>query len=165
MELPRPFPFTVSWSSLTAGLQPREIADRARAVPQEFSTALTVAPPMDVPVFEAPATASSGRWEMVVPKMVRTGRGTFERVDTPPAQSVADDRLPAPLPAPMFANYTREPLFSKALSLIGRRTRALLPAPSVVADDTAERIAAREQWLSRITKSLRNRPAEKGGRK
>ena len=101
---------------------------------------------------------------MVVPKMVRNERGSFTRVDPEPLIMANDLCLPPPPAAlpPMFASYGREPLISKAFSLLGRRKRGLLALPAPVPEETDARVADREAWLSRITKSLRNRPADKG---
>jgi hypothetical protein len=77
-ELPRDFHFAVTWVTLFAHLDPIEAAGPWRpAVVQSRenpSTALAlvpvVAPPPQQEVFHA-------AWEMVVPKMVRTGAGDF----------------------------------------------------------------------------------------
>ena len=163
-EQPRDFSFAVTWDSLTAQLQPREILSQARAA-RSAPGALTVVAPVELPLTATPPVASTGRWEMVVPKMVRTGPRSFARADEPSASRFPANRpAPAPQPileAPTFGNYGAEPRVSKAFSTFGRRARALLTAPEPAEEQ--DRLAAREMWLSRITKALRNRTGEGKG--
>jgi hypothetical protein len=167
-EQPRCFHFTVIWSSLTAGLQPRETAGRSYAkAPQ--SQALVPAARSVPAAARTPQPESSGRWEMVVPKMVRTGPKSFGSANSfKPPEATAQT---APSSSqPIFANFGAQPFLSRALSVIGRRTRALLagpapaPAPALVplaaaSGETLDRRAAREWFLSHIAKALHNRPS------
>ncbi len=160
-EQPRCFQFTITWSSLTAGLQLRETAGRtcARTPPSQVL----------VPTAHTPQAESNGRWEMVVPKMVRTGPKSFPSANSfRPSEAAA--AASSAFSRPMFANFGAQPFLSRAFSVIGRRTRALLagpapaPAPALVplaaaTGATLDRRAARELFLSHIAKALHSRPA------
>ena len=166
-EQPRRFHFAATWSSLTAHLQLRESTGRTYAAHLQ-SSALALASPAVSPLAPRRELPSNGRWEMVVPKMVRTGRKTFEPaiLNSPSAPAL----LPFEAP-PMFANYGAQPFLSRAFSVIGRRTRALLagPAPPETSGvpvlvqrnprgpEIQDRNAARELLLSKIAQALRNR--------
>src|SRR5258705_4365108 len=75
-EQPRCFQFTITWSSLTAQLQLRETTGRTYAEPRQ-SQALALAARSIPAVAHKPVPEVSGRWEMVVPEMVRTGPKSF----------------------------------------------------------------------------------------
>lgn len=113
-------------------------------------------------------SGSNGRWEMVVPKMVRTGKKTFEPARWP-FPDVAREVLASPdprlLPPPLFANYETQSLLSQAFTVIGKRTRALLEsptssasAPPISSPEMEERHVARELFLSKIARAVRGRP-------
>jgi hypothetical protein len=163
-EQPRDFSFAVTWDSLTAQLQPREIASHSRAA-RSAPSALTVVTPVEIPLAAPPPAVSNGRWEMVVPKMVRTGPRTFARADEPSPNRFPMNRpAPAPQPTletPTFGNYGADAQRPKAFAAFGRRARALLSAPDPAEEQN--RLTAREMWLSRITKALRNRTGDGKG--
>ena len=85
VEETRDFHFAVTWVTLFAHLDPTEAAGpwhppviQPRETP---STALAL-----VPVAASPArqsVASNAAWEMVVPKMIRTGPGNFTPAEDP----------------------------------------------------------------------------------
>ena len=183
LEQPRSFQFAVTWSSLTTHLQLREAADRTYATHLP-SSALTLAVPSALPpLAQEPAMGSTGRWEMVVPKMVRTGHKTFAPARPFPPSGSEAEAVP-PHYSPLFASFTTQPFLARAFSVIGRRTRALLPAPDASAAAGAllldrrnprgpqrderrlaapsgamqDRHANRELLLSKIARALRTRP-------
>jgi hypothetical protein len=169
-EQPRCFHFTVTWSSLTAHLQLRETTGRTYAKPSQ-SQALTSATRSIPAVARIPEPELSGRWEMVVPKMVRTGPKSFASASSFRPPQTAAGSSPSSSP-PMFANFGAQPFLSRAFSVIGQRTRALLagpapapptPAPALVplvaaSQELHDRRAARELLLSQIAKALHSRP-------
>jgi hypothetical protein len=169
-EQPRCFQFTITWSSLTAQLQLRETTGRTYAQRPQ-SQALVPAARSTPAAARTPQPESSGRWEMVVPKMVRTGTKSFASANSfnPPEAAAGTGSSSS---QPMFANFGAQPFLSRAFSVIGRRTRALLagpapaappPAPALVplaaaSGETLDRRAARELFLSHIAKALHSRP-------
>jgi hypothetical protein len=169
-EQPRCFHFAITWSSLTAGLQLRETVGRTYAKPPQ-SQALVPAARSTPAAPRTPQPESSGRWEMVVPKMVRTGPKSSGSTNSfkPPEAAAGTGSSSS---QPMFANFGAQPFLSRAFSVIGRRTRALLagpapaappPSPALVPLAAAngemyDRRAARELFLSHIAKALHNRP-------
>jgi hypothetical protein len=169
-EQPRCFHFTITWSSLTAQLQLRETTRHDCAKPPQ-SQALALAARGIPAAAHKPEPEVSGRWEMVVPKMVRTGPKSFASASSFRSPEAADGTGPYSSP-PMFANFGAQPILSRAFSVIGRRTRALLagPAPAAQAPvpalvplaaangETLDRRAARELFLSHIAKALHSRP-------
>jgi hypothetical protein len=163
-EQPRSFSFAVTWDSLTAQLQPREITSHSRAA-RSAPSGLTVVTPVELPLGAPPPAVSNGRWEMVVPKMVRTGPRTFARADEPSANHFPMHRpvsVPQPiLETPTFGSYGADAQRPKAFAAFGRRARALLTAPDPAEEQ--DRLAAREMWLSRITKALRGRTGDGKG--
>ncbi|HEX5226673.1 MAG TPA: hypothetical protein VFW44_03145 [Bryobacteraceae bacterium] len=78
-EQPRDFHFAVTWVTLFAQLDLIESRGRFTGIAASASQALipVVATPV-VPT--APAWDTPG-WEMTVPKMIRTGTGTFTRAE------------------------------------------------------------------------------------
>ena len=169
-EQPRCFHFTVTWSSLTAQLQLRETTGRTHAEPRQSQALAPVARGIPA-VAHKPEPEVSGRWEMVVPKMVRTGPKSFASPSSFRSPEAADRTGPHSSP-PMFPNFGAQPFLSRAFSVIGRRTRALLagpappaqaPVPALVplaaaSGETLDRRAARELFLSHIAKALHSRP-------
>lgn len=90
-------------------------------------------------VLEKPETRSesTGRWEMVVPKMVRADRvpqALTEAAAFGDQLSNGDVHRPIPIPAFASLGTPLPPFLSKILAAIGRRTRALLAAPAKPAD-------------------------------
>jgi hypothetical protein len=85
-EQPRDFHFPVTWVTLFAELDPTEAAGLwTPAVVEPFetpSTALALVPVVDVPAIPQPQQAPGTAWEMVVPKMIRTGPGSFAPAET-----------------------------------------------------------------------------------
>jgi len=75
----RNFHFAVTWATLFAQLDPVLSSGPRRRAEQSSRLAL-------VPVVPAPVAARRPResWEMVVPKMIRTGAGTFEPAEGEP---------------------------------------------------------------------------------
>ncbi len=171
-EEPKCFHFAITWSSLTSQLLLSEASNRNHSVNVRSSE---LAPAKQtVPLLaQTPEPESNARWEMVVPKMVRTGRRTFASVNSPPNSEAAAKAI-ASYPSPPFANFTAQPFLSRAFSVIGRRTRALLasPVPSVVSGVPmllpreqrgpnvfeGSAAAAREVFLSKLAKALRSSP-------
>ena len=168
-EQPRCFHFTVTWSSLTAQLQLRKATGRTYAKPSQ-SQALAPATRSIPAVARIPEPELSGRWEMVVPKMVRTGPKSFASASSFRPPQTAAGSSPSSSP-PMFANFGAQPFLSRAFSVIGQRTRALLAGPAPAAPtppalvplaaasrEMDDRRAARELLLSQIAKTLHSRP-------
>jgi len=169
-EQPRCFHFTITWSSLTAQLQLRETTGRTYAEPRQSQALAPVARGIPA-VAHKPEPEVSGRWEMVVPKMVRTGPKSFTSASAFRSPEAAAETRPS-FSAPMFANFGAQPFLSRAFSVIGRRTRALLAGPAPAAQTpppalvplaaanggTLDRRAARELFLSHIAKALHSRP-------
>lgn len=138
------FSFAVSWSALTAHLEPCKVenwpdstsplAEPVYAPSTELSPPSFVAPPW-IPQPEAAESESVDRWEMVVPKMVR-----------PPQKPVAEVRL---YPTNGLGHFAREtwsgnagerakpPLVARVLSAIERRARTLLPLTALRAPVSA----------------------------
>jgi hypothetical protein len=168
-EQPKCFHFTITWSSLTAELQLRETTGRTYAEPRQSQALAPVARGIPA-VAHKPEPEVSGRWEMVVPKMVRTGSKSFASPSSFRSPEAADRTGPHSSP-PMFANFGAQPFLARAFSVIGRRTRALLagpapaaqaPAPALIpraaaSGETLDRRAARELFLSHIAKALHSR--------
>ena len=77
-EQPRDFHFAVTWVTLFAHLDPIE-ATCLRHRPENPSPSLALVPIVaSAPLVEQPWDQdSSDAWEMVVPKMIRTGTRTF----------------------------------------------------------------------------------------
>jgi len=74
---PRDFHFAVTWVTLFAHLDLVESTGprtRPEAAPTRALVPIVAGPPRDLP---APLEAGAAAWEMVVPKMIRTGTGTF----------------------------------------------------------------------------------------
>jgi hypothetical protein len=80
-EQPRDFHFAVTWVTLFAHLNPIEAAGPWRPAvvqPRDVpSTALALVPVVAPPALIPQQDGSSAAWEMVVPKMIRTGEGSF----------------------------------------------------------------------------------------
>lgn len=177
VEPMKPFRFVVSWTSLTATLSLRE-ARAMDAAPANRTVLPAVMVPLPVPPRETPA-ASSARWEMVVPKMVRVNGAPRALPAEAPHDRHADH--------PMFAS-SEAPFLSRAFSSMGRRTKALLmapaqtmevippppshtngrpsrlqilqlndPIPPVETAGAEDRYAVRELLLSKIARTLRGR--------
>jgi hypothetical protein len=138
------FHFAVTWSSLTAHLEPCEIQDLAEATRAPIEAASYVQSSAPSPAsLMAPvaarnhpaASASDGRWEMVVPKMVRLNPKPAATVPSRPMiQAAAVGRGAASAHAEMFAFTSQvhsKPLFSRVLTAIGQGSRRLLAAPDV----------------------------------
>jgi hypothetical protein len=81
VEQPRDFHFAVTWVTLFAHLDLVESTGPWRK--PEAPAALALIPVVPAPLAKAPpAYQESGTaWEMVVPKMIRTGRGEFTPAD------------------------------------------------------------------------------------
>jgi hypothetical protein len=173
-EQPHPFAFPITWNSLTASLELDESIGSTSKSPLEVHLELELLELVAAPRPSVPPSppSANGRWEMVVPQMVRTHDRTFEPVgesqrSVPPP---ADPRL---LPPPLFASFQTQSLFSRAASMFGKRTHAMLespaapappplppPKPAVSAAEMEARRAARELLLSKIAKSVRGRGDE-----
>lgn len=180
-EHPRHFAFPVTWKSLTASLTLDETPVAKGKSPLEIHLEselleLVAAPRVPAP----PPSGSNGRWEMVVPQMVRKQDKTFEPV-VDAARSVPPPSDPRLLPPPLFSSFQTQSLFSRAASMFGRRPRRLLesPAPSepsrppaaarpepvrpqpiLSPEEVAARRAARELLLSKIARSVRGKGDE-----
>lgn len=180
---PDGFSFPITWDSLTASLAPYEGAPRAtrvepQAVPVQAKIVELIpkisapsSPPPSEPSSSSPPPRTKDRWEMVVPEMVRTQEKTFAPVIGAPRRVPPpdDSRL---LPPPLFASFHKQSLFSRALSIFGKRdsraeeqsrlpvlARRQAPAPPKPSLSPAEleaRRAAREMLLSRIARAVRN---------
>jgi hypothetical protein len=176
-EQPHGFVFPVTWNSLTASLALDEAPVATSKSPLEIHLEselleLVAAPHVaSPPRTEPPPPGANGRWEMVVPQMVRTRNKTFEPVADSP-RSVAPPSDPRLLPPPLFSSFQPQSLFSRAVSLFGRRPQRLLesaappepPPPSRPTVSPAEmeaRRAARELLLSKIARSMRGRGDER----
>jgi hypothetical protein len=81
-EQARDFHFAVTWVTLFAHLDPIEAARPRRKV-EVPSPTLALVPVAPAPLIEQRAEQrSQAAWEMVVPKMVRTGDGNFTPAET-----------------------------------------------------------------------------------
>ena len=135
------FRYTITWTSLTAHLELRcanelmPAAAAGKAVqgvkPASLVALAGVAPP---PRILRPETRSDsiGRWEMVVPKMVRADRVSPPLNEAAPFANYRNGDVYPPISIPMFASLGNpsSPFLSRALSSIGRRTRSLLAGPA-----------------------------------
>lgn len=85
-ELPRDFHFAVTWVTLFAHLDLIQSMGPRTASPEPHPQpvpVLDLVPVVAAPLVEpAPRDPGAG-WEMVVPKMIRTGPGQFTPVDRP----------------------------------------------------------------------------------
>lgn len=175
---PRRFAFPVTWHSLTASLALDEAPFTKSRSPLEIHLESELLELVATPrVSTPPSSGTNGRWEMVVPQMVRTQNRTFEPVDDSPrsVQPPSDPRL---LPPPLFSNCQTQSMFSRALSMFGKRTRPLLesaappepsrlpvvarsepvrPQPTLSPAEMEARRAARELLLSKIARSMRGK--------
>lgn len=174
-EQPHPFAFPITWSSLTASLDLDESIGSMSKSPLEVHLELELlelvaAPRPSVP---PPPPSANGRWEMVVPQMVRTQDRTFEPVGES-RRSVPPPTDPRLLPPPLFSSFQTQTLFSRAASMFGKRPRPLLespaprepvrlppPIPAVSAAEMDARRDARELLLSKITRSVRGKGDER----
>ena len=169
-DRPHRFAFPVTWTSLTASLQLDEGTSHAVEIE---SAALELVLRASAPPPPPPNT--NDRWEMVVPQMVRTRDKTFEPV------AETSRRVPPPvdsrlLPPPLFASFQTQSLFSRALSMFGRRTpppeeQTRLPVvarrepphpqpapkPALSPAEMEARRAARELLLSKIARAVREK--------
>jgi hypothetical protein len=132
------FRFAVTWSSLTAHLDPCEIGDPIERGGTSIEAATYVQPTVISPArFNAPIVlaereaAPEARWEMVVPKMVRpepvvTVRSVPARHLAPSsAERFSTDTSPSPI----ASFQPSKTLLLRALAAIGRSSRKLLVAP------------------------------------
>lgn len=176
-EQPHRFVFPVTWNSLTAPLALDEapVAKSKSRLEIHLDSELlelVAAPRASAPPPAPPPSGANGRWEMVVPQMVRTQNRTFEPVGDSP-RGVPPPSDPRLLPPPLFSSFQTQSLFSRAVSMFGRRPQALLespatpeparlppPRPAVSAAEMEARRAARELLLSKIARSVRGRRDE-----
>ena len=146
-ERAKSFRFAVTWTSLTAHLELREAVARTSAAAAKAAPAakynqanLRTLAVITVPsAIEKPETQSesTGRWEMVVPKMVRADRVPRALTKAAPfGDELRNGDVNRPIPIPAFASLGTPlpPFLSKVLAVIGRRTRALLAAPDKPVD-------------------------------
>lgn len=80
-EQPRDFHFAVTWITIFAHLDPVASAGprpRPEPCPSPLALVPAIAPPARLPVDHDAGAA----WEMVVPKMIRTGTRTFVPAET-----------------------------------------------------------------------------------
>ncbi len=177
-EQPHRFSFPITWNSLTASLALDEAAVAKSKSPLEIHLESELLELVTTPrVSPPPSSGANGRWEMVVPRMVRTQNKTFAPVGDSP-HGVPPPPDPRLLPPPLFSNYQTQSLFSRALSMFGKRPRRLLESPAppepsplpVVARrepvraqptlspaEMEARRAARELLLSKIARSVRGK--------
>jgi hypothetical protein len=94
VEQPRDFQFAVTWVTLFAHLDLIESSGprpRPQPAPIQQAPILDLVPVTPAPLVEPdhrdPGRDPGGGWEMVVPKMIRTGPGQFTRVDDPKRDS------------------------------------------------------------------------------
>jgi len=84
VEQARDFHFAVTWVTLFAHLDPIEAAGPRRRVETPAPT-LALVPVVAAPLTEQRAEQRShAAWEMVVPKMIRSGDGNFTPADGEP---------------------------------------------------------------------------------
>src|ERR1700722_2936201 len=84
VEQARDFRFAVTWVTLFAHLDPIEAAGPRRRVETPAPT-LALVPVVAAPLTEQRAEQRShAAWEMVVPKMIRSGDGNFTPADGEP---------------------------------------------------------------------------------
>lgn len=181
-EQPHRFAFPVTWNSLTASLALDEAPVAKSKSPLEIHLESELLELVAVPsATPPPPSGSNGRWEMVVPQMVRTQNRTFEPVGGS-SRSVPPPPDPRLLPPPLFSNYQTQSLFSRALSMFGKRPRPLLespkppepsrlpaaarpepvrPRPTLSLEEMEARRAARELLLSKIARSMRGKGDER----
>jgi hypothetical protein len=141
------FRFAVTWTSLTAHLEPCSVEDRVEVIAEVVEVATYMQPTVILPAtFVAPPLAQyeeaqapvRDRWEMVVPKMERPERKTVA---------------------------------ARAMAAVGRHTRALLAAPevevsepvvAVIPNEPKHQPSAREISLSKIYSALQRRSEQVG---
>ena len=81
---PRDFHFAVTWVTLFAQLDPIPSTGprpRRESSPSSLALVPVVPLPLVEPVAPLPIREADAAWEMVVPKMIRTGTGNFTPVD------------------------------------------------------------------------------------
>jgi len=83
VEQPRDFHFAVTWVTLFAHLDLIESSGpQPRPKPNPILDLVpVVSAPLVEPVYRDPGRQPGATWEMVVPKMIRTGPGQFTPVD------------------------------------------------------------------------------------
>ena len=160
-EQPHRFSFPVTWNSLTTSLALDEAPVAKSKSPLEIHLEselleLVAAPRPSPP----PPSGSNGRWEMVVPQMVRTQNRTFEPVGDA-TRSVPPPPDPRLLPPPLFSSYQTQSLFSRALSIFGKPPRRLLESPAPPEPSRFPAVARREPVRPQSTLS----PAEMEARR
>jgi hypothetical protein len=116
------FRFAVTWTSLTSHL------DLRQAVARTSTTAAIAFPPIERP---EPRFESDARWEMVVPKMVRTDRGPKALPPAPITNNRNGDIYPPiSIPEVLSLESARPRLLSRAFAAIERCTRSILAGPA-----------------------------------
>lgn len=134
MEAEWNFRFKVTWKSVTANLELRQVTCQAASAARSAAMATDVSLAALGAAVAAPAPSQTRqaqpRWEMVVPKMDRSDRG-MEVIDR---AAPASGRTPArdgytPASIPTFATLNTS-FFSRARERMRRRGRTLLTASS-----------------------------------
>jgi hypothetical protein len=146
-EPAKSFRFAVTWTSVTAHLELREAAEwtsttagkTTQAVKHNQSSVASFAAVAVPPLIQKPETwpESSARWEMVVPKMVRADRVSQALTKAAPfTDQLRNGDVCLPISIPTFASLDTllPPFLSRALAVIGRRTRSLLAGPAKPVD-------------------------------
>lgn len=159
----RDFSFAVSWSTLIRNLEPIQSADQVLAriveplaTPIPAPSLLPALVPMERPLATkraAPAEAGA-RWEMVVPKMVRSAA----RTSVPPRSN----RLQRTSPRFLFmhensVSLPEKPWLSKTLTAISDRTKSILAGDGAESAEVKDQRTEREQIVSRIVAAVRAR--------
>lgn len=140
-ESAKPFHFDITWRSLTGHLALREAVDRTSTTACQLGRGTKQArlafTGIAVPALERSEIGSDSktRWEMVVPKMVRTDRGSMASTTQPGSDNRNSDTDP-PFSIPMLTCFdsARQPLLSRVFTAIGRRTRSFLTGPAKTID-------------------------------
>jgi hypothetical protein len=129
VEPAKRFRFAVTWSSLTAHLEPCEVDHAAPAAAPANSLVAAGLAALALPHQEE-AESSAARWEMVVPKMVRNGSdpGAAERPQPRPAAEGQWNGYTPPEPARPSPATPSQTLLSRLLSALRERTRPKLSA-------------------------------------
>lgn len=138
------FRFAITWTSLTGQLALREAVERISATAGQPAremkqSSLAAVAGIAVPPLNRPKTRSdsNARWEMVVPKMVRTDRGS-KALTAALTTDYRNGNINSPISIPTLSSLenARPPLLSRAFAVMERCTRSLLAGSSKPIDTT-----------------------------
>jgi hypothetical protein len=135
------FRFGITWTSLTDHLELGEAIKQTsstarQSAPEMKETSLAAVADIAVPPIRKPETRSDSdvRWEMVVPKMVRSDRGSNSLITA--GNRNGDMYPPISVPTLTHLENARPALLSRALAAIERCTGSILSGPRKPIDTT-----------------------------